>query len=244
MMTTFRRAVMGVVAAVVLLAPAAAQAQITRVSGSDSRQSVTFNLGAFLPHGESSRADGDVLFTNLDSLIFDIDDFKGFSGGAEYSFALTKFIELGADVSFYSKGVPSIYRHQTHDDGREIEQELKLKLIPITAMVRFVPTGRDATVQPYIGIGVGFLNWRYSETGEFVDSENVIFRDSFVANGTTVAPVVVGGVRFLANDAWTVGGEVRWHKGTGDTGGIANGFLDEKIDLGGWTTNFSFGFRF
>jgi hypothetical protein len=41
-----------------------------------------------------------------------------------------------------------------------------------------------------------------------------------------------------------VGGEVRWHKATGDTGGIDEGFLNEKIDLGGWTTNFTFGFRF
>ena len=245
MMTTFRRVVMGAVTAAVLLAPAAAQAQITRVSGADTKQSLTFHLGAFLPNGEDSRADGDVLFTDLDSLLFEIKDFRGFSGGAEWAFALTDHVEFGADISFYSKSVPSIYRSVTHDTGAEIEQDLKLRIIPITASVKFIPTGRNASIQPYIGIGAGILNWRYSETGEFVDfSDNSIFRDAFVAKGTTVAPVVMGGLRFLANDAWTIGGEVRWQKGTGDTGGIDEGFLNEKIDLGGWTTNFSFGFRF
>jgi opacity protein-like surface antigen len=246
MMTTFRRVVMGVVAAAVLFAPAAAQAQITRVSGADTKQSLTFHLGAFLPNGEDSRADGDVLFTDLDSLLFEIKDFRGFSGGAEWAFALTNHVELGADVSFYSKSVPSIYRSVFNETtGGEIEQELKLRIIPMTAVVKFVPTGRDAGIQPYVGIGAAFLNWRYTETGEFVDfSDDSIFHDAFVAKGTKVAPVVLGGVRFLANDAWTVGGEVRWHKATGDTGGIDKGFLNEKIDLGGWTTNFTFGFRF
>ena len=244
MMTTIRRGLMGAVAATVLLAPAAAQAQIMRVSGADTKQSVTFHLGAFFPKGEDSRDDDDVLRTNLESLLFDIKDFRGFSGGAEWAFALTDFIELGADVSYYSKSVPSIYADVVHNDGREIEQDLKLRIIPVTATVKFVPTGRHASVQPYIGIGAGFLNWRYTETGEFVDADNNIFRNSFKANGTEVAPVVLGGLRFLANDAWTVGGEVRWQKAKGDTGGFDEGFLNDKIDLGGWTTNFSFGFRF
>ena len=71
-----------------------------------------------------------------------------------------------------------------------------------------------------------------------------IFRANFVADGTELAPVVIGGIRFLVSDAFTLGGEVRWHKATGDTGGISQGFLGDKIDLGGLTTNFSFGFRF
>lgn len=81
MTTSVRWAVFSVMA---VLAPAAAQAQITRVSGSDTRQSIGVNLGAFLPKGEDSRVDGDVLFRNGDSLLFDIKDFTGASVGAEY----------------------------------------------------------------------------------------------------------------------------------------------------------------
>lgn len=247
MTTTFRRGLLGIAAAIIiLLAPAVAQAQITRVTGSDTRNIFTVHLGAFHPKGEDSRVDGDVLFNDLNSLFFEIDDFRGFSFGADWTYALTDYIEAGADISFYSNNVPSVYRDFVDSDGSEIAQDLKLRLIPITASVRFLPTGRRSTVQPFIGIGIGIINWRYSETGEFVDFEDNanIFRANFVADGTEVAPVVIGGVRFLVSDAFTLGGEVRWHKATGDTGGISEGFLGDKIDLGGWTTNFSFGFRF
>src|SRR3954467_3895914 len=104
----FVRGVFGAAVGIALLVPATAHAQITRVSGSDTRQSFGVNLGAFLPNGEDSRVDHDVLFTNLDSLLFDIDDFKGFSFGAEYLFGVTKYIEVGADASYYQKTAPSI----------------------------------------------------------------------------------------------------------------------------------------
>lgn len=241
----FVRRTMAAVAVAVILVPAMADAQITRVTGSDTRQSFGVNLGALFPKGEDSRVENDVLLENLNSLLFEIEDFRGFSVGAEYLFGVTDYIEAGLDVSLYQRTVPSIYADVVHDDGREIEQDLKLRIIPITASVRFLPTGRNASVQPYVGIGAGFLNWRYSETGEFVDfRDDSIFRDRFIAKGSTVAPVVIGGLRFLAADVWTAGGEVRWQKADGDTGGRDAGFLKDKIDLGGWTTSFNVHFRF
>ena len=246
MTMTFRRALLGIVATAVFLAPVAAEAQVVRVTGSDTRNAVTVHLGAFLPKGESSRDENDTLFQNLNSLVFDIDDFKGFSIGGDWTFAVTDYIEAGADISWYQQTVPSVYREFVDSDGTEIAQDLKLRLVPFTVSARFLPTGRRSTVQPYIGVGVAFINWRYSETGEFIDFEQggEVFRANFVADGTEVAPVVLGGIRFLVSDMFTLGGEVRWHKATGDTGGLSEGFLGEKIDLGGWTTNFSFGFRF
>ena len=55
---------------------------------------------------------------------------------------------------------------------------------------------------------------------------------------------MIGGLRFLAQDVWTVGGEVRWQKADADTGGASVGFFGDSVDLGGWTTNFNFHFRF
>lgn len=246
MMTTVRRGLLGFVAAAVVLVPAAAHAQITRVTGTDTRQAITVHVGGFFPTSADARVEGDTLFANRASLLFDIEDFRGFSFGADWTFAVTDYIEAGADISVYRRTVPSVYRSFVNDDGTEIEQDLKLRMVPITASVRFVPTGRNASVQPYIGVGASFINWRYSETGDFVDFEEggTIFPANFVADGSEVAPVIIGGIRFLASDVFTVGGEARWHKASGDTGGLSEGFLGDKIDLGGWTTNFSIGFRF
>ena len=232
-------------ALVAIVAPAPAQAQIRRVSSSsDSRQAIGFNVGYFFVKAEDSRGEDDVLFRDLDSLIFDIKDFNGPTIGAEWLYGVTDYIEVGAGINYYQRTVPSIFGPIAFPDQSELEQDLKLRQIPMSATVRFLPAGRNASVQPYIGAGIGAIRWRYTETGEFVDFNGDIFRASFEAKGTEVGPVILGGVRFPVAETWLVGGEFRWHSAKGDTGGIDEGFLGDKIDLGGWATNFTVHFRF
>ena len=249
MTTTFLqwgvRSLLGAAAAMMVLASAPAEAQIMRVgSTSDSRQAFGFTLGYFTVKDNDSRVDGDVIFNDQDSLLFETKDFNGASFGGEYLFALTDYIELGAGISYYERSVPSIYRSLQNVDGSEIEQDLKLRQIPISATARFVLLGRRTAFQPYIGAGITWIKWRYSESGEFVDFDDQIFRDTFTASGTETGPVILGGVRFPVADVWTIGGEVRWHRAEGETGGIDKGFLGDKIDLGGLTYNFAVHFRF
>jgi opacity protein-like surface antigen len=235
----------GAVLLAALLAPQPASAQIVRVgTGGDTRQAIGFNLGYFWLKGEDSRDADDVLFRDLDSLLFEIDDFNGATFGGEYLFAITDYLEFGAGIDYYQRTVPSIYRSLVDIDGTEIEQDLKLRQMPISATVRFLPVGRNAAVQPYIGAGIGIINWKYTETGEFVDFNNDIFRDSFEASGSEVGPVILGGVRVPVSDIWMFGGEIRWHSAKGDTGGIDEGFLGDTIDLGGLAAKFAIHFRF
>ena len=55
-----------------------------------------------------------------------------------------------------------------------------------------------------------------------------------------VGPVAFGGLRF-AGDSFSAGGEIRYQRAEGD---LDNRFAGNKIDLGGWTYQFTFGFRF
>jgi opacity protein-like surface antigen len=237
--------VLWTLAIMTVVAPATADAQIRRVSSSsDSRQAIGFNIGYFSVKGEDSRDEDDVIFRDLDSLLFDVSDFNGVTFGAEWLYGVTDYIEVGAGINYYQGSVSSIYADFFEDDGSEIEQELKLRQVPMTATVRFLPVGRRASVQPYIGAGIGAIRWRYTETGEFVDFEGIVFRDSFEADGTEIGPVILGGIRFPVGDALLAGGEFRWHSAEGDTGGIDEGFLGDKIDLGGWSANFTLHFRF
>jgi hypothetical protein len=61
-----------------------------------------------------------------------------------------------------------------------------------------------------------------------------------VASGSRTGPVVLGGIRFGGERA-TVGGEVRYQKADAD---LDDQFVSRKLDLGGWTYNFTAGFRF
>ena len=232
-------------AAAVVLTPAAAEAQITRVGPSEARQQIVFNLGYFSVRGEDARVDDDTINASLEGLAFDIGDFNGVTVGGEWLFGLTDYLEGGVGVNFHQRTVPSVYESVTHAGGAEIEQDLKLRTVPMAATVRFLPLGRGASVEPYVGAGIAVINWRYSEVGEFVDfSDNSIFRDQYVADGNAVGPVILAGVRAPMADVFTIGGEVRYLRAEGDTDAVNTGLLGNKIDLGGWSGSVTFGIRF
>ena len=210
--------------------PPPPQAQITRVSSSasDHHQAVGLTFGGFFVKGCDSRVDGDVLVarSRLD-LAFDIHDFNGPTINGEWIFGLGDYLEAGFSAGYYKESVPSVYAQSVNANGSEIEQELKLSVVPVTATVRFLPIGH-ASVEPYVGAGIGAFHWHYSESGEFVDFDDVIFRANYDANGTAWGPVIVGGVRFPFGDMWDVGGEVKYQWAEGDTKPAESGLLGRQ----------------
>jgi hypothetical protein len=211
----------------------AAFAVLAAADGASAQQAVNFSIGYFTILGEDARVDGDVLVENRDLFLFDFDDFNTVSLGGEWLVPIGEYLEASAGLAFTSRGVPTIYDQFVRPDGSEIEQELKLRIIPITGTLRVLPLGRRAAVQPYVGGGIGFFNWRYSETGDFINfvaPGRPIFRDSFVADGFSVGPVAVFGARVPIGNL-AVGGEIRYQKAEGD---LDDDFLGPKIDLGGW----------
>ena len=215
-----------VILLVILVGAAPAHAQ---------QQSVTFTLGYFAVRGEDARISDDVLVENLDLFAFRLGDFNNASAGAEWLMGLGEYLEAGVGLGFYRRTVASTYDDFVDVDGSEIEQDLKLRVIPFTTTIRFLPFGRSAALQPYVGGGLGIYAWRYSEVGDFIDfSDFAVFRDRFVAEGNDVGPVVLAGVRMPFGSRFAVGGELRYQTLQG-TVGVENGFLEERIDLGGLT---------
>lgn len=236
------------IALVILLAPAAASAQIRQVgtsSASDAPSTVNFTIGYFALKGLESRVTDDVLLNDLQNqfpLLFEVKDFNSATFGAEYLFGIGSNFEAGVGVGFSQRTVPTIYEGFTRANGAEIEQELKLRQVPVTFSGRVLLLPRGSSVEPYVGAGLVAIRYRYSEVGDFVDSNRDIFPARYVADGVATGPVILGGIRGVVEN-YTVGGEVRWQKAEGK-GLFDQGFLGDKIDLGGWTANFTFGLRF
>jgi outer membrane protein W len=228
-----------------LCAPAAASAQIRQVStSSDSRQAINFTIGYFALKGLDSRVDHDVLLAELQNaqpLLFEVKDFNSPTFGGEYLLGIGSNFEAGIGVGFSQRTVPSVYANLTHADNTEIQQDLKLRQIPVTFTGRFLLLPRGSAVEPYVGAGVVAIRYRYSEVGEFVADNRDIFPARFVTQGTTAGPMVLAGLRAPVG-AWSIGGEVRWQKVEATI--PADQFPDTKFDLGGWTGNFTFGLRF
>jgi outer membrane protein with beta-barrel domain len=234
----------GLATAAAILAPVAANAQIRQVPSTEHRQSIGGTVGWFFPKSEDSRVDGDTIVADLNDLVFDVSDFNGASFSGEWLFAFGKYVESGVSVGYYKRTVPSVYRNFVNANGSEIEQDLKLRIVPINATVRFLPIGHGS-VEPYVGGGIGIFNWRYSEAGEFVDSsDGSIFRASYKADGWTAGPVILAGVRVPFGDVWDIGGEIQYQHAHGDTDREQSQLLGDKIDLGGVHALFTMHVRF
>jgi hypothetical protein len=232
-----RRCAMGLAAASVMLAAAV---PVT------AQQTINLSLGYFTVRGEDARVDGDVLNANRNFLAFDIGDFNGATIGGEWLVPLGPYFEAGAGIGFSRRTVNSVYERFTDRDGSEIEQQLRLRIVPVAFTVRVVPLSHTSPVQPYFGGGLGLFNWRYSEAGEFVDFEqgNRIFREQYVASGSETGPILLGGLRF-AGDAVSSGFEIRYQSADAPLGRPFSILQrDPRIDLGGWTYQFTVGWRF
>jgi hypothetical protein len=251
MLRRFRRAILTLLALLCCAAPASAQVV----------QSLHLGGGFLFPRGYDGRVNGDVLVADLNDL-----DFRGCESGTiqscihrfnsgnvfgEWLVSLSQHVEVGAGVSFYSRGVDSYYRDYTFPDGGDITQQLHLRIAPISAVVRFL-AGRPGSFQPYAGVGIAVLPYWYNETGDFIDFTQLDATGAFVtypahysASGVAAGPLVLAGFRAPINgDIWAFTTEWRFQRASGDTGGPPNGFLGNRIDLGGNTLNFGLIVRF
>ncbi len=204
-------------------------------------QSVNLSVGAFMPRGEDARVVHDVWLANLPVFRFEIKDFTGGEASGEWNFAFGNRVELGLGGAFYQRNVPTIYRDYVNKDHSEIQSAMKLRTIPVTAVVRLLPFGRPGQFQPYVGAGINVTPWRYSEIGDFIDfnDKNNVYHARYVATGTSTGAVILAGFRApIGGDIYALTMEGRYTTGEGKLN--ANDFLGTKIDLGG--TSFRVGF--
>jgi hypothetical protein len=218
-----------------------------------AQQSVNLSIGGFFPEGNqlstgivSGRSDSDVLRSNSAFLDFNFRDFRGATVGGEWLVGLGDNFDVGLGLGYYSKTAPSVYFDFVNADGSEIEHDLNLRIVPFTATVRYLPLGHHDSFVPYIGGGVGVFAWHYSESGQFLATDNTIFRQTFTGSGSAAGPVILGGIRIPIGNV-EPGFEVKWQSAHGNL--PIEQFTDQfgqsqRIDLGGVNYLFTLNFRF
>jgi hypothetical protein len=224
----------GVVGAAMLVGAQRAHAQ---------QQTVNFTLGYFAPHGEDARTAGDVLVANRDFLIFDFHDFDAASVGGEWLFPVRQFSGRWHRHRLLDAIGPTVYQDFIDSDGTEIDSDMKLRMVPTTVQHQAAPSQSSHRVpavyrrrhgeSSHGATARAASSWISTQATRF-------FRGSFVNTGADVGPVILGGLRFGGRSV-SAGFEVRYQSAEGK---LDSDFAGPRIDLGGWTYNGTFGFRF
>ena len=201
-----------------------------------SASGLEVRIGGMLPRAKSVLFDDSVTLYQVEK-----DDFAGAFGGVEFTKGLGSNVELAFAIEGYGREIPTSYREFARPSGREIEQTLRFVVVPTSAIVRLIPSGRYRTFTPYAGIGVAAMFWQYEEFGDFIDFDArglPVVADSFKSTGVTPGLVLNAGLRYRINEDFQVTADVRNFSGKQKMSGD---FAPNEIDVSG--TAFTVGFR-
>ena len=197
-------------------------------SGAAHASGFELRIGGMQPRAKSILFDDSVALYEIEKK-----DFGGGFGGIEFTKNLSSNIELGLSVDGYGREIDTNYRDFTRPSGREIEQTLRLAIVPASAIVRLLPSGRYRKLTPYIGAGVSAIFWQYEEFGDFIDfgqRTQPVVADSFESKGTSTGFVINAGLRYRINEDFQVTADFRNFSGKQKMGGD---FSPNEIDVSG-----------
>jgi opacity protein-like surface antigen len=200
-------------------------------------------IGGFFPRANTG-AFNDLFTDHSDLYNVGRSDWRGVSGGIEYSHRLARNVELGVHLDVYERTLDTHYRKYTRLDDSEIFQTLRLNVVPVGVSLRVVPTSRRARLAPYLTAGADLFIYRYEAFGDFIDfgtADRDIFYDSFVTNGVAPGFHVAGGLRVPISDDFSITGEYRYQVAEDDMGGD---FKENRIDLSGGSFTVGLHLRF
>src|SRR4030095_8711158 len=109
--------------------------------------------GAFFPRADSNLFHDDSALYGHNGHRLERGDWDGFTGGMSFNSTLGHYTELGFNLDFYQETLHTSYNDFVTAEGREIQQSLRLQILPVGITFRLIPTGRGH-LAPYVGIGV------------------------------------------------------------------------------------------
>lgn len=197
-----------------------------------------FRLGLFEPVGGSEGWD-EVFegFTGQPS------DLRDFVWGTDFLWRTGRHTAVLFGFSYYGGATTSGYEDWVGDDGSEIRHTTSLDTWDLTAAFLYRFGGKG--VRPYLGIGGGFVSWRLTDEGYFIDfgaaGQPVIWA-WYGAQGSTFEAFGLAGIDIPINPRWSIIIEGRYRYATDDLRDDFSGF--GELDLTGYEITGGFGVNF
>ncbi len=240
-----------ITAAVAAALPLAAQGAPTRspdyVVGVP-RARLAVRTGADLPRQRS-----DIYTFSRSQYTLDRRDLLAVPLAAELGIRLGGRLELVVGAGTAARSADTEYRDFLGTDDLPIAQATSLRRTPLTLGARFdlVPAGRaigslawvPRRVVPWVGAGGGVMNWRFRQSGDFIDfADNGVFEATFTDGGWAPAAYGAAGVDVGLGLRTSLLFDARytWSRAT-----LAGDFEDfAPIDLSGIALSAGLGIRF
>ncbi len=225
-------------ASVVMSLLVAGAAPLTSEAGS-----LDLRGGVFLPRTESNLFVDDAELYQRDGRTLKRSDWNNAIGGLRFNQGFGEFLEIGFSIDVYQRTLQTSYRDFVSESGREIQQSLKLNIVPVGVELRLGPTGRGR-LSPYVAAGADLYFYKYEEFGDFIDFDDPsqpIIADSFISEGVAPGFHVAGGLRFPVGDDFSIVAEGRYQRAKDDMG---DDFRGNSIDLSGASVTLGLNLRF
>lgn len=214
----------------------------------EPRAAIKFETGYGFQMAQGDLFDEVIAIHTLDRRDFD----SPYLGG-EIAFRASERWEVALGVGYQSSSKRSEFRRYIGSDDLPIEQVTELRLVPVVASAKYylAPRGRKIgrfawipeTVVPFVGAGLGFVSYRFEQSGEFVDYDTLdIFYDRYTTERSTFLARGSAGVDVSIGRQFVLTGEARYSYGRGsldqDFSGFGNIDLDGLQLVGGISVRF------
>jgi opacity protein-like surface antigen len=188
------------------------------------------HLGAFQPEGDSEYwQDKQADFTGAAP-----EDFENASFGLDYILPLNGRLSLMFSGAYYEGNSTNAYRDFEDNFGDRIRHDTTLGIASGTIGLLLNLTGRDAAIQPYLGVGGGAYPWRLEESGDFIDfgpASRPVFSADLESEGVGFGYYALAGLEAPITRNLSIFAEGRWTQADDDLSDDFEGF--GKLDLSG-----------
>ena len=197
-------------------------------------------------------ANSDLFAFTTNNLTVNHADFAAVDIGADLAFTIAPRIDLSFDISYAGMNKGSEFRNFVDNNNQPIQQSTAFARTPLTMSARFYLTDRGrqigrfawvpARAAPYVGVGVGVMNYSFNQKGDFIDSTMAVFPDEFRTSGWAPMAQALAGVEWSMGPGWALRTEARYLTASASPSSDFLGF--HRIDLSGLTTSVGLLVRF
>ncbi len=237
--------------ALLAVLPSALEAQSERQRGYLFREppiTLTLSGGLALP-----TTTGDLWAFNFDELTMSQRDLAAFDQSVEMAFRVNERVDIVVGYGLSDSRAQTEMRDWVDENEQPINQRTRFIRRPFSAGLRYAlrPKGTMVgsyawvpnAVVPYVGVGAGRMSYRFTQQGDFVDSETLeIFSDNYSATGKAGFVVASGGAVWTLIPSVALTTELKYLHASADGRPSFEGF--DKLDLSGVSTSVGFTLRF